>query len=523
MSIKVRLIASVVCMACLTLVLLYLSLNTQFPVFAYYLGGAAVLALAGMTVFGMLNHVLEPLKSCQLFAEDIAEGKYDSELSGIFHEELDRTASAIKLMKEKTIASLGFTQAILDAIRSPFIVVNEKEDITLTNHAVLEMLQYDGKVSDYIGQNVAYFFYGDATRPTVLGKVLASNQPVISEVVTKGKRGATRNVMLAASPLVNPITRKRIGVLALYSDLTDLRAREAEIKRSSEVLGEAAKQAEEISLHVVQNTRSLHDRLMQAESGANMQRERLEATSAAIEEIDASVSHVAQNATQVARGSENAVGKAKEGETVVARLVSAIDGVQARTLSLREAMGELGKQAESIGLVMTVINDIADQTNLLALNAAIEAARAGEAGRGFAVVADEVRKLAEKTMNATKEVGDAIVAIQTGARSNVEQVDGAVKAITETTSLAHDSGQVLKGIVNLVSETTSQIQSIALGANEQSQAVRDLTEAVGDINNVAIDTHSGMVEASKDVESLNALTADLRGLIDNMARPALGA
>ena len=111
---------------------------------------------------------------------------------------------------------------------------------------------------------------------------------------------------------------------------------------------------------------------------------------------------------------------------------------------------ELGKQAQGIGQILNVISDIADQTNLLALNAAIEAARAGEAGRGFAVVADEVRKLAEKTMTATGEVGEAIRNIQVGTQKNMSNVEQSVQAVVSATALADKSGNALVDIVNLV-------------------------------------------------------------------------
>jgi len=487
-------------------------------------GGGLLLALALAVIISMNRHVLKPLSRLHDFAVEHAKGVYDHELAGDFQAELRETADAVVSMNSQMLDALGFSQGVLQGIKTPFIVVDEQSRLKLTNQALMDLLQYDGKAEDNYGQNVAYFFYGDANRKTVLSDAIEQNASIIKEVETTGKKGAKRNILIAASPLYNTINGRLMGALCLYSDLTDLRAKEAEIIRRSQAIAEATRRAEDISTEVVSHTHALRQRLSAVEQGAQVQKERLEGTSAAIEEIDASVVQVAQNANQVAKSAEDAGGKAQEGQAVVGNLVESIARVQTRAELLREAMGSLGRQAESIGRVMTMINDIADQTNLLALNAAIEAARAGEAGRGFAVVADEVRKLAEKTMLATKEVGDAISAIQAGARDSAEQVDGAVEAIATSTGLAQDSGTALRDIVRLVSETTSQVRNIALGAQEQTTAVREVTEAVGEINQVAQETFGGMGEAAQSVEGLRELTERLRGLIDDMARdqpPAL--
>jgi methyl-accepting chemotaxis protein len=158
---------------------------------------------------------------------------------------------------------------------------------------------------------------------------------------------------------------------------------------------------------------------------------------------------------------------------------------------------------------MNVISDIADQTNLLALNAAIEAARAGEAGRGFAVVADEVRKLAEKTMTATKEVGDNISAIQQSAHTNINEVSQAVKAISEATELANTPGQALAEIVNLAAANSSVVTSIATAAEEESATSEEINHAIEDINRIVAETSEGMAQASAAVQDLSKMAQEL--------------
>jgi methyl-accepting chemotaxis protein len=534
MTIKTRLFSAVLCMATVALAIFGYTWmlshgqegNGLAANLAHFqlLGAGVILCLTVFILYGVSRSILNPLKAIHDFAVAQAGGNISSILKVDCKAELGETAAAIRTMTETMLDALGYSKGVLAGIRTPFIVVDSKSDITLTNQSLMDLLQYDCRPEESYGQNAAHFFYGDATRKTVLSEAIETNSSIIKEVVTTGKKGAKRNVLIAASPLFNGVSGKLMGALCLYTDLTELRTREEEIRRRNEVLAQAAHEAELISDEVVRNTEMLLDRFEKAERGALQQRERLENTSTAITEIDASVGHVAQTSGQVAAGAEDAGVKAVEGERMVAGLVAAMERVQEKANGLRESMGGLGKQAEDIGRVLTVITDIADQTNLLALNAAIEAARAGDAGRGFAVVADEVRKLAEKTMSATKEVGEAITAIQSGAGNSVAQVDGAVDAITETTGMAKGSGQALQDIVRLVSGTTQQVRSIALGAEEQASAVREVTEAVNDISQVAAQTSRGMEEAAQAVQGLMGLTGRLRGLIDSMAKdqpPAL--
>ncbi len=275
----------------------------------------------------------------------------------------------------------------------------------------------------------------------------------------------------------------------------------------------AAAKLRDVSQAIGGASHDLKSRIESSRHGSELQKDRLGETATAMEEMNATVLTVAGNAGQAAEAAGQARQKAKDGAGVVNNLVTAIQDVYAQAQGLKVNMGELGRQADGIGQVMGVINDIADQTNLLALNAAIEAARAGEAGRGFAVVADEVRKLAEKTMNATREVAQAIGGIQKGTRENVKRVDLANERIEEATGLARESGKALNTIVTLVESSTQQVQSIAVASGEQSTASEEINRSLDDINRIASETADAMNQAVEAVSGLLGQSENLLALM----------
>ncbi|MGE4557902.1 MAG: methyl-accepting chemotaxis protein [Desulfovibrionaceae bacterium] len=293
--------------------------------------------------------------------------------------------------------------------------------------------------------------------------------------------------------------------------------KQAERAKSEGMLA-AASTMDDIVASLSTASESLSSQGAEINKGASDQKRRLAETATAMEEMNATVLEVARNASMAAENADATQQKAQLGSEVVTEVVRAISQVQEITSNLKNNMTDLDRQAEAIGKILGVINDIADQTNLLALNAAIEAARAGEAGRGFAVVADEVRKLAEKTINATKEVEESIHAIQETTRLNVSATDRVVEVVKDSTTLADDSGNALQEILSISVSTADQVRSIATAAEEQSAASEEITRTIEDMDDLAGRIATGVHESAIAQEELAQLALRLKQLIDTMKK-----
>jgi methyl-accepting chemotaxis protein len=293
--------------------------------------------------------------------------------------------------------------------------------------------------------------------------------------------------------------------------------REAEQAQRRGVL-EAAGRIEEVVAEVEKTSKNLLERINDSENACGQQKDKTTETATAMEEMNATVLEVAKNASDAANNAESARQQAQSGEAVVSDTIEAIKQARSQVADLKDIMASLGDQAQDIGRVMNVITDIADQTNLLALNAAIEAARAGEAGRGFAVVADEVRKLAEKTMDATKEVGEAISRIQDETQRSVQATDAAVDSVSSGADMAEKSGQTLKDIVQLVDGATDQVRNIATAAEEQSAASEQINTATSDIHQIAETTADSMSASAAAVKDLDRLASSLSQIVEEMKK-----
>ncbi|MCS7053246.1 MAG: methyl-accepting chemotaxis protein [Ignavibacterium sp.] len=232
-----------------------------------------------------------------------------------------------------------------------------------------------------------------------------------------------------------------------------------------------------------------------------------------IEKISSTIIHTTKNINKTAENSRAAVETAISGGKVVTDTINGIQKIADVVLLASENIKELGENSKQIGEIIQVINEIAEQTNLLALNAAIEAARAGEQGKGFAVVADEVRKLAERTTKATKEISSMIKKIQTDTEKTVLSVKAGNKEVEEGKRLAEKAKDSLKNIINKVNEVVTLADNVAQASEDQISTIKKITNYINEMKKVSIDSTEEIIKIADTITNLNNLTKKLRNTV----------
>ncbi|MCS3471633.1 methyl-accepting chemotaxis protein [Pseudomonas sp. JUb42] len=247
--------------------------------------------------------------------------------------------------------------------------------------------------------------------------------------------------------------------------------------------------------------------------GLARQNDEIEQAATAVNEMTSAVEEVARNAISTSDASKNATSSAGDGRDLVQETVSAIERMSSDVQATADLVGNLAEESRDIGKVLDVIRGLADQTNLLALNAAIEAARAGEAGRGFAVVADEVRALAHRTQQSTSEIERMIGSIQGGTEKAVGSMRNSTERAASTLSIAKGAGLALDTINTAIVEINERNLVIASAAEEQAQVAREVDRNLVNIRDLSAQSSDGASQTSAASGELTRLAVDLNGLV----------
>ena len=252
----------------------------------------------------------------------------------------------------------------------------------------------------------------------------------------------------------------------------------------------------------------------QAQS-AETQKDQASQVATAMQEMSSTVQQVSENPNRAAEASRQAAETALHGGGTVDETLAKMRMIASAVSGTAKKVEELGKRSDEIGRIVGVIDDIADQTNLLALNAAIEAARAGEQGRGFAVVADEVRKLAERTTSATKEIAHMIKNIQDETRLAVTAMETGTRQVEEGVTSTAEAGKSLKQIIDMAEQVGEMITHIATAATEQASASEQVNQSMDQIARLIHESAAGSQEAAKACQHLSGLALDLQKMVSD--------
>ena len=253
----------------------------------------------------------------------------------------------------------------------------------------------------------------------------------------------------------------------------------------------------------------------QTSAGVNSQKIETDQVATAMHEMTATVQEVARNAEQASRAAADADGQARAGDKVVAEAIAQIERLAAEVARSTDAMTHLQQESNKIGSVMDVIKAVAEQTNLLALNAAIEAARAGEAGRGFAVVADEVRGLAQRTQKSTEEIEGLVAGLQNGTQQVAAVMNNSRSLTDSSVELTRKAGVSLENITRTVSNIQSMNQQIAAAAEEQSAVAEEISRSIINVRDVSEQTATASDETAKSSVELARLGSQLQQMVSH--------
>ncbi|WP_374012138.1 methyl-accepting chemotaxis protein [Pseudoxanthomonas koreensis] len=273
------------------------------------------------------------------------------------------------------------------------------------------------------------------------------------------------------------------------------------------------------SVQVAASSQETQATALQLAEASNHQAEQITAASDRINEIATSIEQVSRNSTESAEVAQRSVVIAAEGAGVVRETINGMDQIRDQIQETSKRIKRLGESSQEIGSIVELINDISEQTNILALNAAVQAASAGETGRGFAVVADEVQRLAERTSNATRRIEGLVQAIQADTNEAVNSMEQTTAEVVSGARLAEDAGTALTEIERVSNALNDLIKNISVAAQQQAGAAADITKTMGVVQQISGQTTRGAGQTAESIGHLAELAADLRRSVADFKLP----
>ena len=434
--------------------------------------------------------------------------------------DLDRLAAEMQQLQKETLDSTDLHTA--EATRHAIEVMN-----TQGSPKALEMQAVSvalGKsLDELIKQSlVEVETFREATvwalfLSTVLAILTGS---VLAFLISRGIVGALGKVVERANAIAGgDLTGKPLSA-ETNDEVSDLTAA---INHMQSDLSGVMRTIEQNSQNSASASEEMSSAATQAAEGARAQSDQVNQVASAMQEMSESLFEVSSNSGKAADASRQATESARQGGEIVDEALTTMRAIADSVGATARKIEELGKSSEQIGKIIAVIDEIADQTNLLALNAAIEAARAGEQGRGFAVVADEVRKLAERTTKATKEIAQMIENVQKETTTAVAQMQAGTRQVEVGVSTTTKAGASLQAIIVNVNQVGDMITQITTAATQQSATAEQINSNVEQIAKIAQESAAGAQQSAKACEELSNFAFDLQQVVGRFKLDSMDA
>jgi methyl-accepting chemotaxis protein len=511
-----------------------------------------------LTLFGLVagifvisyffaKKMVKPINTLKEAADKIVSGDLNVSVEVNSNDEIGKLSNSFNFMSEKISQQIQH----LDNLTNPVMIIDPDFNIQYMNKKGAEVLGKSQK--ELIGQKCYDNFKTGhcKTENCALYKAM-KNDRIFTEETVAHPNGMELPILYSGSPIKNR-QGKIVGALELVTPIKEIKDLQSYLTRSTNTMMRAMEQFEKGDLTVnitpekegddiaklylgfnksIQNIKGMLNQVLEAvqatasastqisssteelAAGAQEQSVQITEVASAVEEMTKTIIETTTNSSRASETAKTSGNIAQDGGKVVSETIAGMNKIAEVVTQAAETVKELGSNSDKIGEIIQVIDDIADQTNLLALNAAIEAARAGEQGRGFAVVADEVRKLAERTTKATKEIAAMIKQIQKDTSNAVVSMEKGMEEVNSGKHLAEKAGESLNQIISSSKEAIDNIAQVAAASEEQSSAAEQISKNVESISSVTQQSAAGTQQIARAAEDLNRLTDNLQNLVN---------